>query len=431
MASEKDDQSLLAREWDVLVCGGGPAGIGAAILAARVGARTLLVERYGRLGGMAVSGMVCEMLYGVDSPLVDEIYGVKQCRPFDFETFDLELAERVEQAGAQILLHAWAADTLTVGGRVQGVRLATKAGLCDVRAKITVDATGDGDIACFAGAEYEKGRTGDGLMQPMTIMFRIGGVDPKPAELAERRGHGGWRGYRFADGQSWKQKVDVAMRDGRLPENVGTIRFYHTLRPDEEIINATQVNFVDGTSAEDLTRAELAARRQARPILDFIRANAPGYAQARLNGMPAVIGVRETRRILGVSYLTREDLIQGRAWPDAILSKCRHALDIHNPSGPGQALGRTAENPHGVDEFSKPYEIPYGCLVPRTLDGLLVAGRCISGSHEAHASYRMIDSCFALGGAAGAAAALAARAGSEPRQVDVREVQKRVGVAHR
>ncbi len=400
------------RSVDVLVCGGGPAGMAAAVMAARGGAKVLLVERYGRLGGMAIHARVAPLMGHSASPFVrevlDRIGGVR----FDPERLDLQYAELLEEAGAELLLHAWACHTLLDDNRVAGAQLVSKQGMLSFRAKVTVDATGDGDVAFAAGAPFEQGREGDGLLQPMSIMYTVAGLDDARAiycgseEEAQKL---------RIESQSWEAIVQRAQQAGELPDNVGVVRTYRTGRRGEATINATQINYVDGTRVRDLTKAELEGRRQAFEILDFLRKHAPGYENAYIAGMPAVVGVRETRRILGRDYLTGDDLIAGRRRGDAVVRAASFVIDIHNPNGAGQAQGLAAR--------VKPYDIPYGCLVPKGVDGLLVAGRCISGSHEAHASYRVQQIAMAIGSAAGAAAALAAKSDLPPREVDVAQIQ--------
>lgn len=411
---------------DVLVCGGGPAGIAAALMAARGGRKTLLVERYGRLGGMAVQAMVGPFMGSVRSDIVDEILKHIGGRNVDYEFIDLKYAELLQKAGAEVLLHAWITEPLLDGKRVTGARLLTKQGMIDVKAHVTVDATGDGDVAFGAGAEYDQGRgagpnwAADGLLQPMTIMFRVAGVNHKETMEANR----GRKAFRFPDGRTWNQLCKDANAKGELPPTVGMVRTYASRREDERVINATQVNRVDGTKVRDLTQAELDGRRQVQPIVEFLRKNAPGFQNAYVTGMPAVIGVRETRRIRGVESLVVEDLFAGRKWPNAVVRGVSFPIDIHNPDGIGQAQGVSAAHPLGKDPVVKPYDIPYGCLLPRSVNGLLVAGRCISGSHEAMASYRVQVIAMGIGVAAGVAAAEAARNNIEPREVDVAKIQK-------
>ncbi len=406
---------------DVLVCGGGPAGIAAALMAARQGCTTLLVERYGRLGGMAVQALVGPIMGRVQSAWVDQILERVGGRNVDYEFIDLAYAGLLSEAGAGFLLHAPVLAPVCDGNRVTGVTLLTKQGTVDITAKITVDATGDGDIAYATGAAYDQGRAAgpsweaDGLCQPMSIMFRVSGVAHEETMEAQ----GGRRTYRFPDGRSWNDVTRDAHASGELPPTVGFIRTYLSRREDQRVINATQVNGLDGTDARDLTKAELDGRRQVHAIVEFLRKRAPGFQDAYVSAMPAVIGVRETRRIRGLATLTLRDLLEGSKSDAAVVRGASYPVDIHNPTGIGQAMGFLPGN----DPQVQPYDIPFGCLVPETVDGLLVAGRCISGSHEAMASYRVQGIAMATGIAAGAAAALAARAGMQPRAVDVKRVQ--------
>ncbi|MBI5686825.1 MAG: FAD-dependent oxidoreductase [Verrucomicrobia bacterium] len=428
-AAEKETKRTRQPEqWpavDVLVCGGGPAGIGAALMAARAGRKTLLVERYGRFGGMAVQAMVGPLMGSVRSTIVDEILKHIGGRNVDYEFIDLKYAELLQKAGCEILLHAWIVEPLLDGKRVTGARLLTKQGMIDVKARITVDATGDGDVAFGAGAEYDQGRgagpnwAADGLLQPMTIMFRVAGVNHKETMEANR----GRKAFRFPDGRTWNQLCKDANAKGELPPTVGMVRTYASRRQDERVINAVQVNRVDGTKVRDLTHAEFEGRRQVQPIVEFLKKNAPGFQNAYVSGMPAIIGARETRRIRGVESLAVEDLFAGRKWPNAVVRGVSFPIDIHNPDGIGQAQGVSAAHPLGKDPVVKPYDIPYGCLVPRSANGLLVAGRCISGSHEAMASYRVQVIAMGTGVAAGVAAAEAAQKNIEPRDVEVGKIQ--------
>ncbi len=397
---------------DVLVCGGGPSGMAAAVMAARQGVKTLLLERYGRLGGMAVHARVGPLMGSSDSPFVREVLkriGGPRCNP---ELLDLQYASLVEEAGGEILLHSWVFDVVKEGNSVHGVRFLSKEGIFTVEAKVVIDGTGDGDVACAAGAQFEKGRASDGLLQPMSIMFTVAGVDWDNALFCGSEEEA--TQIKIGD-LTWEQVVHNAQKAGMLPANVGVIRTYRGHRPGCVIVNATQVNQVDGTKVADLTKAELEGRRQALQVLEVLRQFAPGYKDAYIAAMPAVIGVRETRRFLGEYYLTRDDLLAGRKHPDAVVKSANFVIDIHNPAGPGQA--------EGFAQRVKPYDIPYRCLVPKTIDNLLLAGRCISGSHDAHASYRVQQIAMAIGAAAGTAAAVAVQCGSTPRQVDVRKVQ--------
>lgn len=417
-------------ETEVLVCGGGPAGFAAATMAARQGVKTLLVERYGRLGGMAVHARVVPLMGRVLSPFVEEVIkkvaGVRfdPNRPdLDFvdpEKLDLQYADFVLDAGAGILLHSWVMDAEVLEGKIRSVDLLTKEGVIRVRADYVIDATGDGDVAAAAGAAFEIGRAKDGLVQPMSIMFSIAGLTAKAdfggGEEDARR--------RMIGDETWESVIMRAQARGELPPNVGVVRTYRMARDGEASVNATQINRVSGLDVEDLTKAEFEGRRQAYQVLECMRKNFPGYENAYITNMPAIVGVRESRRILGRQYLVREDLETGRKRPDAVVRNATFIIDIHNPEGSGQAENRSGEHANqGAPARDKPYDIPADCLISRDVEGLLMAGRCISGSHEACSSYRVHNICMAIGAAAGTLAAVAARDFIAPGDADVREVQ--------
>lgn len=419
--SRKGESAAVKRMVDVVVCGGGPSGIAAAIMASGLGARVLLLERYGRLGGMAVQAMVNPLLGKVNSPFVTKVVNRLGGRQIDFGRIDLDYSRMVQEAGAEIMLRSWISGVIKKGTRVTGVQVVSKEGLFEITAEVVIDATGDGDVACMAGAEFEQGRPGDGLVQPMSIMYRISGLDE---EFAMVCGSEEQAKEIQVPGGTWEEVVQCGQAAGELPDTIGVIRLYRTTRKGERGVNATQINYLDGTKVEDLTKAEIECREQAYTVLNFLKKYAPGYADAYISQMPAIIGVRETRRIIGEQYLTREDLLSGKKWDSAVVHEAEFVIDIHNPKGAGQAEGKSGDNPTGRAAKVKPYDIPYGCLIPRDIDGLLLAGRCISGSHDAHASYRVQIIALAIGAASGTAAALASMKGVQPRKVDVKKIQE-------
>lgn len=259
---------------------------------------------------MAIQARVAPLMGAVDSRFVRETVKRLGGHAVDYERLDLDYAAMVQESGAELLLHAWAAGVVSEGNRVGGALLVSKQGVIRVEAAVTVDATGDGDIAWMAGAEFEQGRPGDGLVQPMSIMFSVGGVDPARAIYCGSEEQA--RQIQLPEG-TWEELVTKAQKSGQLPAEVGVVRIYKSRRPGEVGINATQINRVDGTKVADLTRAELECRRQAYGIVDFLKKHATGYENAYLAAMPAVVGVRETRRFLGVEYLCREDVVSGRS----------------------------------------------------------------------------------------------------------------------
>jgi hypothetical protein len=433
----------VAADCDVLVVGGGPAGMGAALGAAWAGADVVLVERYGFLGGNPTVALVNPLMswhtqsarqpaaeglpllpqdHGEGDPVVagalqaflDRLLAAGGALapspatgytvPFDPETYKQVAAEILDDAGVRVLLHAFCSGTLGPRGAPEGAVFETKSGPLAVRARTVVDGTGDGDLAAAAGAPFQVGRPEDRATQPMTLMFRLAGVD-RPAFEAYVRAHPDqWRGVHGL----W-DLVRKATEAGELDLPREDILFFATPHPTELSVNSTRVVGALGTDVFDLSRAEREARTQMRQIAGFFRRHVPGFAQAYVCQSGTHIGVRETRRIEGEYVLTAEDVLGARKFPDAV-ARASYPVDIHNPSGRGTVLKRL---PPG--EW---YEVPFRCLVPKGVENLLVAGRCISGTFEAHSSYRVTPTAMATGQAAGIAAALAARGNSPARAVD-------------
>ncbi|WP_372618158.1 FAD-dependent oxidoreductase [Falsiroseomonas sp.] len=437
-------------ETDVLVVGGGPSGIGAAIAAARGGARTLLVERYGFLGGNLTAGLVgpCMTAYTLDgsqqliggifeefvrrmeamggalhpsgipggSPYSGFIaYGHERVTPFEPEAAKTAAIRMCREAGVEVLFHSFVADALTsqeADGRrrVEAVVLAGKGGLAAVRAGVTVDCSADGDVAAMAGARFEIGREGDGLMQPMTLFFRVSGVDDAVVEEYVQT--------HTEDYRPFASLVAKAQQQGRFPAPRRGVGLYKTLQPGVWRINTTRILKRDGTSTADLTAAEIEGREQMMALLEFFRADLPGFANCRLLDTATQIGVRETRRILGEYTLTLGDLKNGRRFED-VIALCGYPVDIHDPTGSGGGVTPDLQ-------VANAYEIPFRVMVPQDVDGLLVAGRAVSATHEALAAIRVMPPCFAMGQAAGSAAAMAVARGAQPRTVPIAELHARL-----
>jgi len=410
-----------AVDYDVIVAGGGPAGIGAGYTAAKRGAKTLVLEKSGRLGGMGVSAMVSPFSLATDSPIVR---GIAKRIGFggsvDFHMADVRAYDLLKEAGADVMLHADVLGPLMEGSRVTGLRVHCVEGMRTFTAKVVIDATGNGIVAAAAGVPYEEGRAGDGLVQPMSIMFTVGGFDPAKRFLCFSEEHARSK-HCIVNGRKWEDIVQDEIKSGKLPPEVGVIRLYAGHSKDLNVVNATQVNGLYGSRSADLTKAEIIARRQAAQIVDVMRRHLPGYANAHVAEMPAVVGVRETRRFEGVDRLSTEDVLSGRKREDAVARRCSFVIDIHNPAGAGQADGHDRAVTGGARRV-KPYDIPYGALVPKKIDGLLFCGRCISATHEALASCRVMGNAMATGVGAGAAAAEAVKKGIDVRAVDAKNL---------
>ena len=439
-------QAVLAGDTDVLVVGGGPAGLGAALGAVQAGARVILAERFGFLCGNATAALVMPLMSfhtqmptkerrgattllptdhgpgeavvgGVLATLLKRLVSVGGAIPptlatgyvvpFDPEWFKLVALDLLDEAGVQLLFHAFASGILG-DNKVEGVVFETKSGPLAIRAKVTVDCTGDADVAVQAGTPTEVGRI-DGLVQPMTLMFRMAEFHRAAFEQYVKDNPAQWRGVHGL----W-DLVRKATEAGELKLPREDILFFATPHEGEVSVNSTRVTRVLGTDVWDLSYAEWMSRRQMRQIAEFLRRYVPGFEKSYVMQSGVNVGVRETRRIVGDYQLTADDVLSARKFDDAI-ARGAYPVDIHNPTGTGTILKRL---PPG-----EAYDIPLRSLMPRNAEGLVVAGRCISGTHEAHSSYRVMPIVMATGQAAGVTAALAARSGARPRQLDVKDVQ--------
>mgnify|MGYP000182081838 FL=1 len=409
--------------YDVIVAGGGPAGVSAAVSAARMGAKTALIERYGILGGMLTSGLVNPVLGSVaPGTAYQEIMDLmgKECSAtrngremsVDPEQAKYRLLKLAADAGVSVYLQTPVVDVVKEGSRVRGLVVGTQEGLKTLTAHALVDATGDGFVAARAGAEYQVGRDSDGFCQPITTEFVLDNVDEARAITC----WGGTDPVTLPGGKRYSVFCQEAHDRGELPENVTIVRLHRTLYPGERSVNATQANGLNTLTPEGVVRGELTLRGQIDQVVAFLRNNIPGYESCRVKASGSSLGVRESRRIMGDYVLEDADVEQGRRQKDVVVHQAWFLIDIHNPAGGGQAEGHS--------QAAKPYDIPYRCLLPRGVEGLLTCGRCISGTHRAHASYRVMSICMATGQAAGAAAALSAREGLTPRELDVKLVQQ-------
>jgi hypothetical protein len=426
---------------DVLVVGGGNAGCAAALAAARHGARTMLVERYGFLGGTATASMVgpwmtfhsggkrivggiaqeiverLQRMGGSPGHLHDSSDYVATITPFDPEIHKALLFQLMREAGVNLLLHAYFLRAIVSDGKVYGATFATVAGERSYRAPVTIDATADAYVAASAGVETQQGDE-RGRVQPASLMFRLSHVDLSKTATYVRMHPDQMRTSLKAHERTAPALTAVAglydlWHDALEHEEVDipreVVSFFVTPYADEVTVNMTRVTNIDPLDPDDLTRAEVEARMQVMQLLEFFRKRVPGFENARLAATGTQIGIRESRRIVGEYTLTRDDVLQGRHFDDAV-ARSAYPIDIHNPSGSGTVTHRLAEG--------ESYEIPFRCLVPAQMDGLLVAGRCISTTHEALASTRLTPTVMTLGQAAGTAAALSKETGKRLRDID-------------
>lgn len=433
-----NSQVPIVASTDVLVVGGGPAGIAAAVAAARAGVHTTLVEANGFLGGMATAGLVGpfmtsyspdgkdQVIKGVFEELVRRMEakggaihpekvragqsyssyisrGHDHVGPFDSECLKITAEEMCLEAGVDLVYHAFMVDVIRGShGQIEGCIFASKSGLIAITCKVAIDCTGDADLANLAGAETKVGRDSDSLTQPATLFFRVRNIDK--AAIEEYR-----RNNPEADSKQFSTLIERARENGDFPIQREKLGIYESLN-GEWRVNTTRMTGVDATNVLDLTRAEIEGRRQVQIVLNFMKKYVPGFANVELVDTAPQIGIRESRRIVGEYVLTADDLIDSRIFDDAI-AMGGFAIDIHQPDGKSGVFT--------LMKSGKAYSIPYRSLIPKGVPNVLVAGRCISATHEALGSVRVMPPCFATGQAAGVAAALSVLDSVNIREVNV------------
>ncbi len=409
--------------YDVVVAGSGPAGICAAVAAAREGAKVALVERYGVVGGNLTTGYVGPILgmvgKGTMRDELVELLGVPENdmigvtgRAHDFEMAKIRLMQFVNHPNIDVYLQTTVTDVIKEGDTLKGIIATSGEGQFALLGKVTIDATGDGIVSYLAGATTEKGRE-DGLMQPVTLEFTIDGVDESKGVICigdvddVRLGN-----ERFLD---YCKRLSL---EGEIPERIAAVRLHPTTHSGERQVNTTQVNGVDMTRVDHIFKADLELREQILTLIDFFHKHIPGYENCRIISSGTTTGVRETRRVIGDYVITAEEMAAGCRFDDVIVHRAEFIVDIHNPEGSGQAEEHI--------QYCDPYDLPYRCFTPKGIENLYTAGRCISGTHRAHASYRVMSICMAMGEAVGVAAAMCSEKGCTPRALDVKELQNRL-----
>ncbi len=425
--------------YDVIVAGGGPAGLAAAISSARLGARTLLIEKNGCLGGMATSGLVHPFMpsYAGEQPINKGIFWEIISRlqkhnavvhpdltkmgtgytgfvvwphahvtPFDAEILKWVIQDLIEESNVEVLLHSLVVDATKEGTKATGVYVEGKSGRMYFKGKVLIDATGDGDLAKFLGIPYRLGNDVDGSMQPATIFFRLAGIDRKKidAYIAEN-----------PEERHFKSFAAKAAKEGKFIPSKHDVLFFYTPREGEMAINTTRVHGINGTDVFDLTKAEFESRKQIRILLEFFRTYVPGCEHAYVSSTAPEVGIRESRRIVGEYTLTKEDVLDVHQFEDNI-AQCAYMIDIHDR--------KSTELFYTPVPEGHSYGVPYRCLIPKGFDGILFAGRCISATQEAQGSVRVMPPAFSLGQAAGTAAALSVLHSTTLRDVDIPRLQE-------
>lgn len=393
----------ITHECDVLVAGGGPSGFAAAVTAARNGAKVIILERGASFGGMWTLGLVSPYFdawnkeYGLNKEIMDILKGRNAWGglwniAFDNNQMVMALDEIAIGAGVTPLFLTYAEEAIVENGKVKGIIYAGKGGSGAILANVVIDCTGDGDIAASAGAKFEFGRPGDALTQPMTMMFKIGGVrDDYPKDDII-----GW--YR----EITKHNDEAAMLE-KIPYDFPAI--IKLPRSGEALIQWTHVKRHSGIDTNELSNAVVEGRKQVRYALELLKSAKDVLGDVYLLELPYLIGVRDTRRILGDKYISDDDVKAGTLFEDTVCN-VRFGIDIHEPDKREQTV-ITHEG----------FNIPYGAMLPKELSSIIVAGRCISGSWTAHAAYRVTGNCVATGEAAGLSAAICSKKHLDPREI--------------
>ncbi|MFH0297274.1 FAD-dependent oxidoreductase [Bradyrhizobium sp. 31Argb] len=418
-------------EYEVAVLGGGPAGIAAAVAAARAGRRTLLIERYGFLGGMGtaagvtnfcglhanVHGQAHRVVQGIASDLLDRIdrlnglnkphliLGKILAQAYDTAAYKIAADDLLASHKVDILFHALGAGVVMDDEqRVGALMVETKAGRQAVLASIFIDCSGDGDLAAWAGAPYEVGDVKGSMLYP-SMMFRLNGIDPEKAGDA-------WRTI-----PALMEKAEAAGTH-KFPRKAAIVRPQRS--PIEWRVNFTQLARADGTAVNglepnDLTRGEIEGRRQAIQAFEFLR-TVPGFENSYIVDLPPQLGIRETRRVVGGYQLSGEDVLGCASFDDSI--------GVNGWPIEAHVAGDVIFKFPPIPESRGFNELPYRMLVPERVDNLLVAERCASMTHEGQSAARVSGACFAMGEAAGSAAALALSGNTKPRDIAVDRLQQ-------
>lgn len=437
---------IIARP-DVLVVGAGPAGIGAAIASARMGANTMLIEQYGFVGGnltvakinpmftfhdingrQIISGIAGEFVSKMiennysEGHMTDLTFDNASMTPLDPEGSKIILSEMLQEAGVKLLLHTLCVDAVAQDGKITAIIVENKSGRGAICPKVVIDCTGDGDVAAKAGAEFVYG-DGNGIAQPVSLFFRIGDVDTQQLRAWMKKNKqylkdnptdeeiDSQKGIAFL-GLNDLVKEEIAK--GALDEEVANRVLMYELPHHQFAINMSRLQKISGVNADDMTMAEIRLRKQVVEIYHFLKKHVGGFEHSYILDTGSQVGVRETRHIIGDYLLNEGDILEGKSFEDGI-SCGTYAIDIHPGQGKMQIYTGSGK---------MVYEIPYRSLIPSKFDNLLVAGRCISANQMAAGSIRVMATCMAMGQGAGTAAAMASEIGGMTRDVDVKMLRE-------
>jgi len=437
----------------VLVLGGGAGGIGAAISAAREGAETLLVDRQGFIGGNMTIGLPLlafldaqgrQVTRGLPQEIVDRLmelggaFGHRECplhnstTVIDPNLMKIVLFEKIKKYGVRPLLHCEIIGTNVENGELKSVIVKGKGREIEIFADVFVDATGDGDVAYMAGAEYEKGQYANGETQPPTLMFTVGGFNLERfmdylAEHPEELKHGSSMkirpGYtaeflRASENHVFvglKHTISRLRKEGKCPIDRDTIIYINLPREGYIALNCIRILNFDGTKLEELSRGEVESHLQILPLIQMLKEHIPGFENIYLSSIAPFLGIRETRRIKGLQMI-REDAAVNGVIPDDTIALGSYIIDIHSGSGDSTL----------IRSLAGPYGITYGATISKDIKRLMLSGRCISVDPVVFGSSRVMPTCMAVGEGVGIGAALAAKQNILPQEVDVQSIRKKL-----
>ena len=405
------------QSYDVVVVGGGLAGVMAAVAAAREGSKVIIIEKHGCFGGMATAGLVYPFMRDCEYPsgahvnaglylkMKEEIHaiggsGAPHDRHYKEEFMKIVLDRMVQRYGIKTLFHSRLCDVCAEGGEVRSVKIATVSGNITVKGKVFIDCTGNADLCAFAGFPYQLGREEDSLCQPMTLCFRFGNVD--------------WSRFKAAQANELYKRFK---EEGKIQNPREDILIFKYPMSNIMHMNTTRVVGLDPTNIEDVTTAEMTLREQMLEMYTFMRDNIEGMENCELISSAAEAGIRESRRIVGLTQISAEDILGTRKYEDSI-ARGAYEIDIHSPSGAGTFHAKLPDNDY--------YTIPYRALIPEAARNVIAAGRSISTTHEALASVRIMPITSCMGEAAGIAASMAASEDKACRDVDIERLRSKI-----
>ncbi len=436
---------------DVLVLGGGPAGLCAALAAARGGAQTILAEKNAFCGGMATAGLVApfmtcydsggetQIIKGIFEEIVERLCAVGgalhpsgiltssaytsyitkghiHVTPFKAEALKKLADDMLTEAGVKILYHTAFVDTQCCDGYIKKVVLHQKNGLVAADAKVIIDCTGDADVAASAGVPYTLGNPQSGRIQPASMFFTVGNVDSKKVD-ADIEAH--INDFYRKDGVNYRSMhwwVSKAREAGDWSLNRVSIGLFKGVEDDEWSINTSRIMNIDGTDSESLTEGEIIGRAQVDEIFKFLKKYVPGFENAKLIATGSTLGIRETRHIKGRQTLTLDSLLECKIPEDSVVYAA-NSIDVHGKFGP-------TSNEYITLPEGKYYGIPYECFVPESINNLLVAGRALSADSDAAGAVRVMPPCMAMGEAVGVAAALSVKNNVDVCDCNVKEIRE-------